>query len=56
LSVFSFLAPLFGAVAGYLMMIHALTPVFGVVAAVVIAGLYRVDRQTRRPRPPLIHC
>jgi drug/metabolite transporter (DMT)-like permease len=44
LSAFSFITPLFGVVAGYLIMHDPLTPVFGAAALLVIAGLYLVNR------------
>jgi drug/metabolite transporter (DMT)-like permease len=44
LSAFSFITPLFGVVASYLIMHDALTPVFGAAALLVIAGLFLVNR------------
>jgi drug/metabolite transporter (DMT)-like permease len=44
LSAFSFITPLFGVVASYFIMHDALTPVFGVAAILVIAGLFLVNR------------
>jgi drug/metabolite transporter (DMT)-like permease len=44
LSAFSFITPLFGVVASYFIMHDALTPVFGVAALLVIAGLFLVNR------------
>ena len=44
LSAFSFITPLFGVVASYLIMHDALTPVFGAAAVLVMAGLYLVNR------------
>jgi drug/metabolite transporter (DMT)-like permease len=44
LSAFSFITPLFGVVAGYLIMHDTLTPAFGAAAVLVIAGLYLVNR------------
>ena len=44
LSAFTFITPLFGVVASYFIMHDTLTPVFGVAAVLVIAGLYLVNR------------
>jgi drug/metabolite transporter (DMT)-like permease len=44
LSAFTFITPLFGVAAGYLIMQDQLTPAFGVAALLVIAGLYLVNR------------
>jgi drug/metabolite transporter (DMT)-like permease len=44
LSAFSFITPLFGVVASYFIMHDSLTPVFGVAALLVIAGLCLVNR------------
>jgi drug/metabolite transporter (DMT)-like permease len=44
LSAFTFITPLFGVVAAYFVMNDTLTPVFGVAALLVIAGLYLVNR------------
>ena len=44
LSAFTFITPLFGVVASYVIMHDTLTPVFGAAAVLVIAGLYLVDR------------
>jgi drug/metabolite transporter (DMT)-like permease len=44
LSAFSFITPLFGVVAGYLIMHDTLTPAFGAAALLVIAGLFLVNR------------
>jgi drug/metabolite transporter (DMT)-like permease len=44
LSAFSFITPLFGVVAGYVIMHDPLTPAFGFAALLVIAGLYLVNR------------
>jgi drug/metabolite transporter (DMT)-like permease len=44
LSAFSFITPLFGVVASYVIMDDTLTPVFGVAALLVMAGLYLVNR------------
>jgi drug/metabolite transporter (DMT)-like permease len=44
LSAFSFITPLFGVVAGYVILHDTLTPIFGVAAVLVMAGLYLVNR------------
>jgi drug/metabolite transporter (DMT)-like permease len=44
LSAFSFITPLFGVVASYVIMDDTLTPIFGVAAVAVMAGLYLVNR------------
>lgn len=44
LSVFTFLAPLFGVAAGHLVLGEALTPAFAVAVALVAAGLLLVNR------------
>ena len=44
LSAFTFVTPLFGVVASYLIMHDQLTPAFGAAAVLVIAGLYLVNR------------
>jgi drug/metabolite transporter (DMT)-like permease len=44
LSAFTFITPLFGVLAGYLIMHDTLTPVFGAAALLVIGGLYLVNR------------
>ncbi len=44
LSAFSFITPLFGVVASYVIMHDTLTPIFGVAAVLVMAGLYLVNR------------
>ncbi|MEO6380751.1 MAG: EamA family transporter, partial [Nitrobacter sp.] len=44
LSAFTFITPLFGVAAGYVIMQDQLTPAFGVAALLVIAGLYLVNR------------
>jgi drug/metabolite transporter (DMT)-like permease len=44
LSAFTFITPLFGVAAGYLVLHDPLTPIFGVAALLVIAGLYLVNR------------
>jgi drug/metabolite transporter (DMT)-like permease len=43
LSAFTFITPLFGVVAAYVIMHDQLTPVFGVAALLVIVGLYLVN-------------
>src|SRR4051812_4070429 len=50
LSAFTFITPLFGVIASYFIMHDALTPVFGVAALLVLAGLVLVNR----PSPPVI--
>lgn len=49
LSAFTFITPLFGVLASYLILHDALTPVFGAAALLVIAGLFLVNR----PNPPV---
>jgi len=44
LSAFTFITPLFGVVASYVILHDTLTPVFGAAALLVIAGLYLVNR------------
>ena len=44
LSAFTFITPLFGVVASYFILHDTLTPVFGVAALLVIAGLFLVNR------------
>ena len=44
LSVFTFLAPLFGVAAGHFVLNEPLTPAFAVAAAFVAAGLLLVNR------------
>jgi drug/metabolite transporter (DMT)-like permease len=44
LSAFTFITPLFGVVAAYFIMHDTLTPVFGVAALLVVAGLYLVNK------------
>lgn len=44
LSAFTFITPLFGVVASYLILRETLTPVFGAAALLVIAGLFLVNR------------
>ena len=44
LSAFTFITPLFGVVASYLILHDNLTPAFGAAALLVIAGLYLVNR------------
>ena len=43
LSAFTFITPLFGVAAGYLIMHDPLSPAFGIAALLVIAGLYLVN-------------
>src|ERR1700758_3819296 len=49
LSAFTFIAPLFGVIASYLILHDTLTPVFGVAALLVIAGLFLVNRPNPMP-------
>ncbi|ABD86065.1 DMT family transporter [Rhodopseudomonas palustris] len=51
LSSFTFITPLFGVAAGYLIMDDPLTPTFGVAALLVTAGLYLVNRPAPRAEP-----
>jgi drug/metabolite transporter (DMT)-like permease len=51
LSAFTFITPLFGVAAGYLILHDPLTPAFGLAALLVIAGLYLVNRPARVPAP-----
>jgi drug/metabolite transporter (DMT)-like permease len=44
LSAFTFITPLFGVVASYFILHDTLTPVFGIAAILVMAGLYLVNR------------
>ena len=44
LSAFTFITPLFGVVASYVILHDTLTPIFGAAALLVIAGLYLVNR------------
>jgi drug/metabolite transporter (DMT)-like permease len=44
LSAFTFITPLFGVLASYLILHDTLTPVFGVAALLVVAGLFLVNR------------
>jgi drug/metabolite transporter (DMT)-like permease len=58
LSAFSFITPLFGVVASYVILHDQLTPVFGVAALLVIAGLFLVNRPTNiatLPTDPLLN-
>jgi drug/metabolite transporter (DMT)-like permease len=50
LSAFTFITPLFGVVAAYFILHDTLTPVFGVAAVLVIAGLYLVNK----PDPKIV--
>ncbi|UFS74607.1 DMT family transporter [Tardiphaga sp. 37S4] len=47
LSAFTFITPLFGVAAGYLIMGDHLTPAFGLAALLVVAGLVLVNRPVR---------
>jgi drug/metabolite transporter (DMT)-like permease len=49
LSAFTFITPLFGVVASYLILHETLTPVFGAAALLVMAGLYLVNRRPAAP-------
>jgi drug/metabolite transporter (DMT)-like permease len=51
LSAFSFITPLFGVLAGYLVLNDPLTPTFGAAALLVIAGLYLVNKPATDPAP-----
>ncbi|MGF6311993.1 drug/metabolite transporter (DMT)-like permease [Bradyrhizobium sp. i1.8.4] len=51
LSAFTFVTPLFGVVAAYFVMHDTLTPVFGVAALLVIAGLYLVNKPDPKVTP-----
>jgi hypothetical protein len=54
LSAFTFITPLFGVVASYVILHDTLTPVFGAAALLVIAGLYLVNRPgPARPSPEI---
>jgi drug/metabolite transporter (DMT)-like permease len=58
LSAFTFITPLFGVVASYVILHDQLTPVFGVAALLVIAGLFLVNRTTNiaaLPTDPLLN-
>jgi len=58
LSAFTFITPLFGVVASYFILHDQLTPVFGVAALLVIAGLFLVNRPTNiaaLPTDPLLN-
>jgi drug/metabolite transporter (DMT)-like permease len=44
LSVFTFLSPMFGVLAGHVILGEALTPAFAAAAALVLAGLVLVNR------------
>lgn len=54
LSAFSFITPLFGVAAGYLIMDDPLTLAFGVAAVLVAAGLYLVNRPGAPAIDPLL--
>jgi drug/metabolite transporter (DMT)-like permease len=51
LSAFTFITPLFGVVAAYFIMHDTLTPVFGVAALLVVAGLYLVNKPDPKVTP-----
>jgi drug/metabolite transporter (DMT)-like permease len=51
LSSFTFITPLFGVVAAYIIMHDTLTPVFGVAALLVIIGLYLVNKPDPKVTP-----
>ncbi|MCA6125572.1 DMT family transporter [Bradyrhizobium sp. WSM 1704] len=51
LSAFTFVTPLFGVVAAYFIMHDTLTPVFGIAALLVIAGLYLVNKPDPKVTP-----
>ncbi|MCA1454783.1 DMT family transporter [Bradyrhizobium sp. BRP22] len=51
LSAFTFITPLFGVVAAYVIMHDTLTPVFGVAALLVIVGLYLVNKPDPKVTP-----
>jgi drug/metabolite transporter (DMT)-like permease len=53
LSAFTFITPLFGVAAGYVVMHDPLTPAFGVAALLVIAGLYLVNRPAKARSGPV---
>jgi drug/metabolite transporter (DMT)-like permease len=55
LSAFTFITPLFGVMASYLILHDTLTPVFGAAALLVIVGLYLVNRPVRVPTDPLLN-
>ena len=54
LSAFTFITPLFGVVASYLILHDALTLAFGAAALLVIAGLYLVNRPDSGSIDPLL--
>ena len=58
LSAFTFITPLFGVLASYLILHESLTPVFGAAALLVIAGLFLVNRTSATvpvPANPLLN-
>jgi drug/metabolite transporter (DMT)-like permease len=58
LSAFTFITPLFGVLASYLILHDTLTPVFGAAALLVIAGLFLVNRPAPAvpiPTDPLLN-
>lgn len=50
LSTFTFITPLIGVLAGYLIMDDHVNPIFGLAALLVIAGLYLVNRSSPIPQ------
>jgi drug/metabolite transporter (DMT)-like permease len=55
LSAFTFITPLFGVAAGYLIMHDQLSPAFGAAAVLVTAGLYLVNRPDPAASDPLLN-
>jgi drug/metabolite transporter (DMT)-like permease len=55
LSAFTFITPLFGVAAGYLIMHDQLTRAFGAAALLVVAGLYLVNRPGPAVIDPLLN-
>jgi drug/metabolite transporter (DMT)-like permease len=53
LSAFTFITPLFGVVASYFILHDTLTPVFGIAAILVMAGLYLVNRPSPMAPVPI---
>jgi drug/metabolite transporter (DMT)-like permease len=56
LSAFTFITPLFGVVASYLILHDTLTPIFGAAALLVIAGLFLVNRPGPAVPITMIRC
>jgi drug/metabolite transporter (DMT)-like permease len=54
LSAFTFITPLFGVAAGYFILHDTLTPTFGAAAALVLAGLYLINRPAPTAIDPLL--